>query len=242
MEVSSWTGGVQGVRAGGRVRGDACGRLPERLSPRRVRSGPSATNPDGTRSFSIDPAVARAYGLATARGMRRAGVAPVVKHFLGLGYATTNTDYAPARTLPWSTLQQQGLRPFKAAVRAGLPGVMVANARVPGLTRLPASLSWRVIHTVLRHRLGFHRLVVTDSLSAGATSGAGFSVRRAAVRALVVGADMILFDAAPDHVAAVTHRIVRSIVHAVHNGDLPQRRLRHAAVHVLKVKHAPVCP
>lgn len=206
------------------------------------RPGPSATDPDGTRSFSIDPARAEAYGLAFGRGMRRAGVVPVVKHFPGLGYATANTDDAPAWTLPWSTLQQQGLLPFTAAVRAGLPAVMVANARVPGLTRLPAGLSWRAVHTVLRQRLAFHGLVMSDSLSAGAVSGAGFSVRRAAVRALAVGVDMILFGAAPDQVAVVTDRLVRSIVGAVQAGDLPLRRLRRAVVHVLEAKHAPVCP
>ena len=96
------------------------------------RPGPSATNPDGTRSFSIRPRISGAYGLAFAEGMRRADVVPVVKHFPGLGYATANTDVAPAWTLPWSTLQQQGLRPFQRAIRAGLPAVMVANARVQG--------------------------------------------------------------------------------------------------------------
>jgi beta-N-acetylhexosaminidase len=205
------------------------------------RPGPSATNPDGTRSYSIHPSVARAYGLAFARGMRAAGVVPVVKHFPGLGYATTNPDYGPAWTLPWSDLQEQGLRPFRAAIDAGLPAVMVTTARVPGLTRLPATLSWRAVHRELRGRLGFHGLVVTDSLSAGAVSGAGYSVPRAAVRALQVGADMILFNAAPDDVAALTDRIVRAIVRAVANGDLPLQRLRTAAVHVLEAKHARVC-
>jgi len=205
------------------------------------RAGPSATNPDGTRSFSNDPAVARAYGLAFARGMRAAGVVPVVKHFPGLGHATTNPDDAPAWTQPWSVLKERGLRPFRAAVRAGLPAVMMTTARVPGLTRLPAALSGRVVHTVLRERLGFHGLVVTDSLSGAAVSGAGYSVARAAARALAAGNDMVLFNAAPAHVAAQTHRIVRSVVRAVHTGRLPLQRLRNAAVHVLKAKQAPVC-
>jgi beta-N-acetylhexosaminidase len=205
------------------------------------RPGPSATNPDGTRSFSIEPAVTRAYGLAFARGLLAAGVAPVVKHFPGLGRATTNPDFAPAWTQPWSVLEQKGLRPFQAAVRAGLPVVMVTTARVPGLTRLPATLSWRAIHGALRHQLGFHGLVLTDSLSAGAVSHAGFSVPRAAVKALEVGADMILFNAAADVVRGLADRVVGAIVQAVRDGDLPLRRLRTAAIHVLKAKHAPVC-
>jgi beta-N-acetylhexosaminidase len=205
------------------------------------RPGPSATNPDGTRSYSTQPAVARAYGLAFARGMRDAGVVPVVKHFPGLGYATTNPDYGPAWTLPWSELEQQGLRPFRAAIDAGVPAVVVTTARVPGLTRLPATLSWRVVHRELRSRLGFHGLVLTDTLSGGAVSGAGYTVPRAAVRALSVGADMVLFNAAPADVAVITDRIIRAIVRAVANGDLRLPRLRAAAVHVLEAKHAHVC-
>jgi beta-N-acetylhexosaminidase len=206
-----------------------------------ARPGPSATNPDGTRSFSLDPGVTRAFGLAFARGMRAAGVVPVVKHFPGLGNASTNPDYAPAWTRPWSVLQRRGLRPFAAAIAAGLPAVMVTTARVPGLTRLPATLSWQAVHRVLRKRLGFRGLVVTDSLSGGAVSGAGYSVPKAAVRALRVGTDMILFNAEPDAVARRTDRIVRAIVRAVADGDLPVRRLRNAAVHVLEARKAPVC-
>jgi len=228
-------------------------RVAERMAAHRVtmnlapvldlddRPGPSASNPDGTRSFSIRPSVARDYGLAFSDGMSAGGVVPVVKHFPGLGRATTNTDVAPAWTRPWSVLERKGLRPFRAAIRAGLPAVMVTTARVPGLTRKPATLSRRVVQGVLRGRLGFDGLVVTDSLSGGAVSGAGFSVRRATVQALEVGADLVLFSAAPGDVAGVTVRVIRAVVRAVRSGDLPIERLRDAAGHVLTAKNAPVC-
>lgn len=205
------------------------------------RPGPSATNPDGTRSFSINPVTAQTYGLAFANGMRAAGVVPVVKHFPGLGGATANTDLSPAWTLPWSTLETHGLRPFVGAINAGEPAVMVTTARVPGLTSLPATLSSHVVGRELRRRLGFTGLVMTDSLSGGAVSGAGYSVQSAAVRALKVGADMVLFNAPPRQVATTTASIVQAVVTAVRDGDLPIARLRHAAVHVLTAKRAPVC-
>ena len=203
--------------------------------------GPSATNPDGTRSFSLDPAVTATYGLAFARGMRNAGVVPVVKHFPGLGGASTNPDFGAAWTRPWRELEQRGLRPFAAAVQAGLPAVMVTTARMPGLTSLPATLSRAAIHGALRTRLGFHGLVLTDSLSASAISEAGFTVPRAAVRALRAGADLVLFNAAPADVAAMTDRVVHAIVAAVRSGELSQARLRQAAVHVLRAMNATVC-
>ena len=203
--------------------------------------GPNATNPDGTRSFSLSASTARLYGLAFARGLLDAGVVPVVKHFPGLGRATANTDVAAAWTQPWSVLQQHGLLPFTAAVRAGMPAVMTTNARVPGLTTLPASLSWRATHDVLRTQLAFHGLVVTDSLSAVAIQAAGYHIPAASVRALVVGADMVLFNATADRVPDVTHRVVRAIVNAVGSGTLSRTRLARAVVHVLEAKHVSLC-
>ena len=66
-----------------------------------------------------------------------------MKHFPGLGGSTGNTDDGPAATLPWPTLKAGALHTFEAAIRAGAPAVMVANARVPGLTPLPATISAR---------------------------------------------------------------------------------------------------
>jgi beta-N-acetylhexosaminidase len=203
--------------------------------------GPSATNPIGTRSFSIHARVAAADGIAFAEGMRDAGVVPVVKHFPGLGEATANTDVAPAWTKPWSDLQAHGLRPFVAAVQAGLPAVMVSNARVPGLTTLPSTLSFTATRGVLRRQLGFHGLVITDALSGGAIRGAGYHVPRATVRALRVGADMVLFTADSSQVADVSQRTVGAIVAAVRSGRLRLSRLRSAVVHILDAKHVRLC-
>lgn len=205
------------------------------------RPGPSRTNPDGTRSFSPVERVAQRDGLAFADGLRDAGVVPVVKHFPGLGGATGNTDFSSAATLPWSDLETDGLLPFTAAVRGGFPAVMVANARVPGLTALPGSLSWTLTTTVLRGRLGFHGLVLTDSLSAVAIRAAGYTVPAASVRALVAGADMVLFNASATTVAGLTSRVVDAIVAAARGGGLARSRLRNAALHVLRAKDVTLC-
>lgn len=204
-------------------------------------AGPDAHDAIGTRSFSIDPAVAAADGIAFAQGLRQGGVVAVVKHFPGLGGASANTDVAPATTLPWSTLQAGGLRPYQQAVRAGVPAVMVSNASVPGLTALPASLSPSVITTVLRGQLGFHGLVMTDSLSAGAISGAGYSVPSATVAALRAGADMVLFNASSGAVAATTAQTVGAVVAAVAAGTLSRARLQDAVGHVLAAKGVDLC-
>ena len=155
--------------------------------------GPNAVDADGTRSFSLDSSITAADGLAFARGLQTGHVIPVVKHFPGLGSATGNTDDGPASTLPWQLLRSSGLLPFKAAIDAGMPAIMVSNATVPGLSSTPASVSRTVVTGLLRHRLGFEGLVMTDSLSAHALSDAGYPLGRAVVEALRAGDDLILF-------------------------------------------------
>jgi beta-N-acetylhexosaminidase len=216
-----------------------------------ARPGPSATNPDGLRSFSAVPTTAARYGVAFMTGMEAAGVVPVVKHFPGLGGSSGNTDYGAATTLPLATLQVTGLVPFRAAIAAGAPAVMVANASVPGLTRLPASLSPAVINGLLRHDLDFAGLVLTDSLSAGAISQAGYQLPEAAVAAISAGGDMILFGStltgaetlrlSPSNLSATISLIVGAIAAATAKGTIPVARLDSAVLHVLTTKHVQLC-
>ena len=215
------------------------------------RPGPSATNPDGLRSFSIEPQVASDDGVAFMQGLRNAGVTPVVKHFPGLGLSTQNTDYGPAATQPIAALRTAGLEPFIAAIAAHAPAIMVGNAYVPGLTTEPASISPAVIQQLLRKQLGFSGLVVTDSLSAGAISQAGYSVPAAAEASIEAGADLVLFGStltpaatallSPANVAKTRRAIVDAIVGAVRGGELKPARLDDAVAHVLTAKHVAVC-
>jgi beta-N-acetylhexosaminidase len=205
------------------------------------RSGPpSKTNPDGWRSFSGDTSVVSKAGVAYMNGLRAGGVIPVVKHFPGLGGSSYNSDFGPAHTLPWSTLQKVGIPPFTAAIKAGAPAIMVSNNSVPGLSTAPSSMSSTVINSELRGKLGFKGLIVTDSLSAKAISAAGYSVPSAAVQALRSGADMTMFDLG-NNVRAQTSAIASAITNAVADGKLPRSRLIDAAGHVLSVRHVNLC-
>jgi beta-N-acetylhexosaminidase len=194
--------------------------------------------PVSLRSRSSGPS---ADGLAFSAGLEAAGVVPVVKHFPGLGGATANTDVTPALTVLWSNLQVNGLLPFTAAVRAGVPAVMVTNATVPGLTTLAASIAPAVITQVLRQQLGFAGLVLTDSLSAVALSAVGQSVPKASVDALAAGADMVPYSADPSTVASVMDQTVQAIVSAVGSGELSRSRLENAVLHILDAKHIDLC-
>jgi beta-N-acetylhexosaminidase len=128
---------------------------------------------------------------------------------------------------------------------------MIANATVPGLTSLPASVSPAAINGLLRRDLGFNGLVLTDSLSAGAITQAGYQLPDAAVAAISAGADMILFGStltvaqtqllSPSEVAATIGRIVDAIVVATAQGAIAVSRLDDAVSHVLAAKHVQLC-
>lgn len=213
-------------------------------------SGPSAADPDGTRSFSANPQTASTYAVAFAHGIGQSGVLAVLKHFPGLG-GSGNTDYGPASTHPISNLETTGLVPFRAAYGAGARAVLVANASVPGVSSGPASLSSAVVTGLLRQQMHFGGLVMTDSLTAGAVAAAGYTVPTAAVAAIRAGEDMVLFgstltaadvaDLAPGRVHATTESIVAAIDAAVDRGSLPVSRLNAAVLDVLAAKGVSLC-
>jgi beta-N-acetylhexosaminidase len=203
--------------------------------------GPNNRDPDGTRSFSLNANTTAVDGAAFLAGLTAGGIVPVVKHFPGLGNATANTDVKPASTLPWSTLEHAGLIPFEYAFAKGAPVVMIANASVPGLTTLPASISPALITGVLRNQLGFHGLVMTDSLSSGALVDIGYSVPKAVVAAIAAGADMVLYTSAAAKVGALTNNTVAALVAAVGAGTLERSRLEDAVAHILAVKRVNLC-
>lgn len=207
---------------------------------RDVAPGPS--DPDGWRSFSGSTSVVAADGVAFLQGLEQGGVIPVLKHFPGLGGASGNTDDGPADTLAWSSLQESALPPFESGIAAGAPAVMVSNAIVPGLSDVPASLTSTVIEQELVATLHFSGLILTDSLSAGAISGAGYTVSAAAVQALEAGADMTMFGTtSPSVDQAQFQAIVTAITSAVTNGSMSRARLQSAATAVLRTLNVAVC-
>ena len=180
----------------------------------------------GDRSFSADPAVATAYGLAFAAGLVDAGVQPTMKHFPGQGRSTTDTHKLGA-VVPTSLaeLQKTDLAPFQAAIDAGAPVVMLNHLGYDALDPdLPASLSPKA-YALLRS-MGFTGVAMTDSVGMGAVN-LRFDFDKAAVRAVSAGVDAVL---ATDGNQAL--RMRDALVAAVADGSLPEARLSEAAARV----------
>jgi beta-N-acetylhexosaminidase len=140
------------------------------------------------RTFPGGPDAVAASVRAAVRAYRAGRVAATAKHFPGLGAAAVNTDEGAA-TVP---LTAGDLIPFRAAVASGVPLVMVSHAVYPNLDagRL-ASQSPTIMRGLLRGRLGFRGVIVTDSMEARAVIRRS-SIQEATQRALSAGADLLL--------------------------------------------------
>jgi beta-N-acetylhexosaminidase len=177
----------------------------------------------GSRSASSAPRLVAEQAVAAARGFAAGGVVPVVKHFPGHGSVTDDSHLTlPVQERSLARLRRTDLLPFRRAVEAGLPAVMVGHLDVRAVhPRMPSSLSRRVVTGLLRRDLGFDGVVVTDSLEMAAVTGR-YGSAESAVRALRAGADVLLMP--PDPRAARD-----GIVRAVRRGALSRERLRQAA-------------
>jgi len=181
----------------------------------------------GTRSFGPDAAAAAEHVVAWVSGLQEAGVAACVKHFPGHGDTAQDSHLAlPTLDADLATLDARELAPFAAAVRAGVASVMTSHIVVPALDPdLPATLS-RPVLGLLRERLGYDGVVVSDALDmAGASAGRG--IPEAAVLSLAAGADLLCIGADKD--VALVREIQAAIVAAVRSGRLAEERLAEAA-------------
>jgi beta-N-acetylhexosaminidase len=183
------------------------------------------------RSFSRDPAeVSRAVRAAVA-GWRAGGVAPAAKHFPGLGGASANTDKA-AVTIARSriALDVFDLPPFRAAIAAGVPLVMVGHARYPALDPRRIASQSPVIVRLLRRQLGFRGVIVTDSMEARASLATG-SITAISERAVRAGADLVLLTGRGSYTPVLRH-----LVAVARRSAAFRARVRESAARVLELR------
>ncbi|MFF3015298.1 glycoside hydrolase family 3 protein [Streptomyces sp. NPDC057939] len=185
----------------------------------------------GVRSFGSDPRAVAALAAAQVRGYQSAGVAATAKHFPGHGDTETDSHvglpvmrHSRAR---WEELDEP---PFRAVVEAGVDCVMTAHIVFPALDPSgdPATLSRPIVTGILRERLGFRGVVVTDALDmAGVRQKYGDD--RVPVLALKAGCDQLLN--APDLGLAQ-----RSVLAAVESGELSRERITESVLRILELK------
>lgn len=184
------------------------------------------------RSFPGDARRVAALTAAAVSGYGDGDVAPTVKHFPGLGAAPRSTDEAPVTIgRPRRELELADLAPFRAAMAAGAPLVMVSHALYPAYDdRLIASQSPAILTGLLRRELRFEGAVVTDSLEAEAVLSRS-SVEDAAVRSVAAGADLVLLTGRGSYLPVYR----RLLATAERSGEF-RRRVEETASRVLALK------
>jgi beta-N-acetylhexosaminidase len=144
------------------------------------------------REYGYTPEAVTAHGVAFVRGQTAARIAVAVKHFPGLGRVRGNTDFSGGVTDTVTTADDAYLDPFGAAVRAGVPFVMISTAIYTKIDPdNPAAFSRRIITTLLRGQLGFRGVVISDDVG-GAAQVADVAVGQRAVRFIAAGGDIVL--------------------------------------------------
>ena len=183
-----------------------------------------------TRSFAGGERQIAARTRASIRGLRDGRVAATAKHFPGLGAATVNTDDGPATV---RAPLARDLVPFRAAVDEAVPLVMLSHASYPAVDeRDIASQSRSVVTGLLRRRLGFEGVIVTDSLEAAAVL-ARSGIAEAAKRSIRAGADLILMTG-----SASWNEVYPRLLAAARADRAFRQRIRDSATRVLALKRS----
>lgn len=187
----------------------------------------------GTRSFGESPQRVGAMVVAFADGLRAAGVAATVKHFPGHGDTHVDSHLA-LPTIPHvlDRLRAVELTPFVAAIGAGVPLVMTAHIVFPALEPggLPATLSRRILHDLLRAEMGFDGVVISDAMVMNAIADT-YGVVDGSVRAVIAGNDLVEPLAHDAETATVA-----GLRAAVDDGRLSVEQLDASVERILRLK------
>lgn len=190
------------------------------------------------RSFSADPSVVAALAQAEIEGLHESGVRATLKHFPGLGSAAANTDFAVVDvTKTWTDTE---LEPFETLIGAGLPdAIMTGNILNRTLDPdRPASLSAATVDGLLRTRLGWAGVVVTDDLDAVAITSR-FKRAEAVALAIEAGNDLLLFANQATYVPDLADALIDTIAGHVASGRIAEARIDAANARIAMAAGAP---
>ncbi len=196
-----------------------------------------ANNPNSDtmvwRSFGSDPELVSSMVAAQVESFRSQRIICCVKHFPGIGGAEGDSHVGAIYSEKTADeMYDVELAPFRAAIEAGVPMVMVGHLSCPNITGndLPASVSPAIMQDLLRDRLGFDGVIVTDSLGMGAIVER-YGYDRVAVEVFLAGSDALLMPA--DFETAY-----QGMLAAVESGEISQERLDASVYRIVLMKLA----
>jgi beta-N-acetylhexosaminidase len=189
----------------------------------------------GPRSFGSDPSTTGLLSAAYAHGMADAGVLCTAKHFPGHGSADQDSHgHLPKIDVSLDQLLDRDLIPYRILVREGIPAIMTGHLAFPRIigSLTPASLSPFFLQSVLRGKLGFKGLVITDDMEMEGVLADGMDTASACLRALEAGNDMVLIS----HTPATQERTWNALFAAVQSRPAFRTSLTESVMRILETK------
>src|SRR5256714_1802926 len=191
------------------------------------------SDPLGARAFSSQTGPTAAFATTAVNAYKRAGIMSAAEHFPGLGAATQSPDDGLASVgLSLAQLRKRDLVPFAAAIRAGVPAIVISNASYSTDDFVtPATLSRAVSTDLLRGEMRFRGVAIADDLSQPAIT-TSMSVSDAAVKAIAAGSDMVYISGTKRGQDAT----FQALLEGVRSGAISRARLDEAVTRVLTMK------
>ena len=185
------------------------------------------------RSFGEDPENVAEKGVAMMRGMQRAGILTSGKHFPGHGDTDVDShNELPILDFTRERLDSIELKPFQRAINNGISSIMVAHLSVPAYESKegkPSSLSRSIITDLLKDKLGFKGLVISDALNMKGVANYAKD-GETEVEAFLAGMDILLM---PKNVRASKEALLK----AYNRGKISERRLAYSVKKILLAKY-----
>jgi beta-N-acetylhexosaminidase len=194
---------------------------------------PPAHSVLGSRTASADPEEVVTFVKAFLKGLKSANVLGCGKHFPGLGEANLDTHYElPAINKPFDQHWEEDLYPFRE-LKNLFPFVMVAHAGYPAVTgdNTPASISKKWITDILRKKIGYKGLILTDDLEMQGVLKMG-TIEEVSIQTMQAGADMFLIC----HEEDLVWRAYEAILQRAERDKKFERRIKDASDRILRFK------
>jgi len=184
-----------------------------------------------SRSFSDDADVVANLGVSLANGLSENGVIPVYKHFPGHGSTLKDSHVdLPTITKSEEELMNSDLIPYKLAIENGADIIMIGHLSVPNITKgnVPASLSKEVITDLLKKKLGFEGLVITDALNMKAITK-NYTEKEIYEMSINAGADLLLMPP--------SNNAISLIKSSIENGTISEEEIDNSVRKILTLKY-----
>lgn len=196
-------------------------------------------NPDnpviGVRSYGESPEKVAKFGRAAMKGMQAAGIVTTLKHFPGHGDSSVDSHLSlPVIAHSMKRLEEVELLPFKECIEDGADTVMAAHVYFPAIEAeqgVPATLSKKVINGLLRGKLEFNGVVITDCMEMKAISET-IGTEKGGVEALKAGVDIVMVS----HSYDMQIRTIQEIQRALDSGEIDNEIVDQAIQRIESLK------